>query len=381
MKQDKISKGKVLLVCNSPTPAQKGMRMAIKSLGWDLHIFCWNDFIQTPLDKIQTKYILGPLIKFMNNALVKKCSILEPEVVLVWKGILISFEAIKCIKKYSDIIVSNNADNPFGEYNLRYAKKYKTVKNIIFNKIMHYEKAFFLNRQSTRFIRNIPLYDIHFVPRLENIKEYQDAGAKEVELLYRYFTPEFHYPVNLTSQDIKEYGSDVIFIGHYEPDHRSECLEALVDANIHVRLFGAGWDYYLTKKLKKAFGPAIKPLYGDEYIRALCASKMALCFMSKLNKDTSTTRCFEIPACGVLLLSERTNELKSLYEEEKEAVYFSDKTELVEKVKMLLNQPEKRKAISTAGHRRCLLSKCDVYSRMRTWDNVICRKLNINKEK
>jgi hypothetical protein len=152
----------------------------------------------------------------------------------------------------------------------------------------------------------------------------------------------------------------------------------LIDAGIHVRVFGTGWDPYLTKKLKRAFGPSIKPLYGDEYVKALCASKMALCFMSKLNKDTSTIRCFEIPACGILLLSERTNELKDeLYEEDKEAVYFSDKVELVEKVKMLLDQPEKREAIANAGHERCLSSGRDVVSRMRIWDDVVCKRLNI----
>jgi len=100
--------------------------------------------------------------------------------------------------------------------------------------------------------------------------------------------------------------------------------------------------------------------------------------MSKLNKDTSTTRCLEIPACGALLLSERTNELKDeLYEEGKEAVYFSDKKELVQKVKMLLNQPEKREAIARSGHNRCLSSGYDVVSRMRVWDDAVCKRLNI----
>ena len=55
--------------------------------------------------------------------------------------------------------------------------------------------------------------------------------------------------------------------------------------------------------------------------------------------------------------------------------------ELVEKVRMLLNQPEKRKAIAKAGHKRCLSSGYDVVSRMRVWDDVICKKLDIIKKK
>lgn len=381
MKEINIGKGKVLLVANSPTPLQKGLRLAIKSFGWDLHIFCLSDYVNNKFDKMQIKYAGGPLIKLMNKALVKECVALKPKVVVFWKGISILPKTIQCIKNYVNVVVSFNFDDPFGQWNIRYAKKYNINGNAIFNKIMHYEKVFSFYRQTARFIQNIPYYDIHFISKAANIKRYQKAGAKEVKILELFFTPEFHYPIEPSPKDIEKYKSDVVFIGHYEPDHRSECLEALLDAGINVKLFGTGWSHYLTNKLKRAFGSSIKPLYGDEYVRALCSSKMALCFMSKLNKDDFTTRCFEIPACGCLLLSERTDKVISLYEEDKEAVCFSSKAELVKKVQMLLEQPEKCKAIATAGYKRCLSSKYDVYSRMRVWNDAICNKLNINKKK
>ncbi len=138
-----------------------------------------------------------------------------------------------------------------------------------------------------------------------------------------------------------------------------------------------GWNPYLSLRLRKDFAKPILPLYGKNYVKAICASKMALCFMSKLNRDTSTTRCYEIPACGTLLLSKRTDELKKLYQENKEVVCFSDKEELVQKVSMLLEQPEKRRAIASAGHKRCLSSGYDVVSRIRVWDDIVCKKLNI----
>jgi len=349
------SKGKVLFVCPFQSAFQFGLTTGLQSLGWAVEKFSTQNFIPKSIwGKMLYRYLWGPTIKEINEALIKKCNSLKPEVVFIYKGINIWPETINQLKHYVRLVVSYHPDNPFGYYNADYAKKYRIKKSRLLSKIITYEKSFYLHRLVDNFIKAIPSYDINFVPRVENLEEYQRAGAKEVHLLYRYYIPELHRPTELTEDDREKFGSDVTFIGHFEPDHRIKCLEALVDAGINVKLFGTGWNYYLSKKLKDAFGTTIRPLYGSEYVKALCASKMALCFMSKLNKDTSTIRCFEIPACGTLLLSERSDELKELYKEDKEAVYFLDKEELVEKVKLLLREPKKRKAIAIAGRERCL---------------------------
>ncbi|MFH1477933.1 MAG: glycosyltransferase [Verrucomicrobiota bacterium] len=373
-----MAKGKILFAIEFRSKYLLAICKALQSLGWEVEEFCWRDCIpQSIWGKMQDKYRFGPVIKRMNEALIEKCKSFKPDVVFMHKGIHIWPQTIAKMKRYNCLVTSNYTDNPFGNYDADFAGKYRTGESILLNKIRHYEKAFYFKRLWGNFLKTIPLYDICFILRRNNIKKYESVGAREVHHLRSFYIPEQDHPVELTEAEQERLGSDVVFIGHYEPDHRIECLESLLDAGIHVRLFGTDWDRYLTKKLKRAFGASIKPLYGNEYIQALCASKMALGFMSKLNKDTYTVRCYEIPACGALLLSERTNELKELYEEDKEAVFFSDKDELVQKVIMLLKQPEKRKAIASFGHKRCLSSGYDVVSRMRVWDDVVCKKLNI----
>jgi spore maturation protein CgeB len=177
-------------------------------------------------------------------------------------------------------------------------------------------------------------------------------------------------PVHLDFTDLARFECDVVFIGHFERDGRVEYLRALVEAGLHVRLFGTGWDSKKLGNLGQYFGE-VTPLRGTEYRKALVASRLALCFLSRLNRDEYTRRCFEIPACGAVLLSERTTALERLFEDGREAVYFSSEVELVGRVKQLLLEPGRLSEIRTAGFERVRRDGHSVYDRMKEMLNII----------
>jgi len=92
-------------------------------------------------------------------------------------------------------------------------------------------------------------------------------------------------------------------------------------------------------------------VHYDDLCRAIGSAKIALGFLRKENRDEYTQRTFEIPACGGLLLAERTEEHSRLLEEGVEAEFFdiNKHDELCQKVSSLLNDPARREEIRRRG--------------------------------
>lgn len=105
-------------------------------------------------------------------------------------------------------------------------------------------------------------------------------------------------------------------------------------------------------------------VWEEDYAKALNGATIGLCLLSKKIPETTTTRTFEIPGCGVFMLAERTEHHLALFREGVEAEFFGNHEELVEKIGYYLHNPQQREKIAAAGHERCLKSGYDNLSRM-----------------
>lgn len=248
------------------------------------------------------------------------------DVLWVDNGLMISARTLKLLKKIrpSLLLVHHNSDDPFG----RYSKGWK------------------------RFLQCLPFYDVHFVPRDVNIPEYYRAGAKRVLRFHRGYNPDICRPLPLTSQEKFYFASDIGFIGSYEQE-RADKIQFLAESGISVSVRGGGWQRLRNKHHNLKIHNV---LYGNDYAKAICATKINLHFLREGNRDNQNTRTFEIPACGGFMLAERTDEHQALFLEGKEAEFFSDTKELVTKIRYYLCHERERERIAAKGRERCLQS-------------------------
>lgn len=332
---------------------------ALTSLGHDVERFQWFRYFQRPaggvlrvprhiVRRLQNKFLAGPLIGKLNRDLVSAALRVSPDLLFVYRGTHVLRETVDAIRarRPSTVLATYNNDDPFSPA--------------------------YPDWMWRHFVAALPSWDIAFAYRHSNVEDYKRAGARRAELLRSFFVPERMHPVELNEDERDLYASDVTFAGHYENDGRVQMLELLARRGFRVRIFGPtsrlrqfDWNHALRSSRVLRGHIPVEPVWNESYNKALCGAKIALCFLSKLNRDTYTRRCFEIPASGTLMLSEYTADLASLFKEGGEADYFRSPEELVGKADYYLANEQARRSVAAAGHLRVYESGHDVASRMR----------------
>jgi hypothetical protein len=140
---------------------------------------------------------------------------------------------------------------------------------------------------------------------------------------------------------------------HAERDGRRESLLALLASGLPAQVHCWNWDREFGADDARAIGVK-PPIWGDDYVHAVGRAAGTLCFFSKQNGDELTSRVFEIPACGGLLIAERNERIQTLFRDGEEALLFSNDRELVELARTLVNDPVRVENIKRCGRERVL---------------------------
>lgn len=314
---------------------EKALKHAFLSLSAEVQSWLWFEkylSLMSISDRFQNKYMIGPKINRLNSDLLKFCRTVRPELVFLYRNAHLFEKTIKQIKQMGCKIFSYNNDDPFGP-----------------------KHPFGLWRH---YFRSLKYCDHIFVYRHKNIDDLAKLGYKNVSLLRSYYIADNNYP----DKKSNKYSHDIIFVGHWENDSRDEYIKVLLDRRFNVGLYGTDWHrskYYDV--FRRRMGNII-PLRED-YNLALSSAKIALVFLSKKNHDTYTRRSFEIPAAKTFMLSEYTDDMNSMFQEGKEAQYFRNKQELIDKAQCYLEHDTERQKIAQAGHERLLRDGHEVTDR------------------
>jgi hypothetical protein len=212
------------------------------------------------------------------------------------------------------------------------------------------------HNQSRRWLGALKAYDLVVTTKTKNIegRELEALGAKAVLYTPQTYDPAKHYPTPMTEAERKAWASEVAFVGTFEKE-RAKSLLALAEAGFEVRVWGSEWAGKMSHSNLRVEGRAVVNTHEKlDYSKALTGAKISLGFLRKLNRDQHTSRSLEIPACGSLLLAERTPTHQALFAEGVEADFFENDAEMISKVGYYLNNEAKRLEVAAAGRARCV---------------------------
>jgi spore maturation protein CgeB len=304
----------------------KAMYNAFKELGHEviaIDYFSfwpkWDNPICKIYNRIQQRYYIGHSIFLYNKAIKKTVNEFKPDFVFIYRGLNVFPSTIKKIKDKT-VVISYNNDDPYS------GKPSKSFYNY--------------------YLGYIKYCDLNYVFRQKNIDDFAKIGIKNTAILMPYYLHKRNYPIDC-EKDIS-----IAFLGHYEPDGRDRTIKRLLDEGLQVELYGNYvWkeDCPIYKELKPIMHPLV---FEEEYNRTINRSKIQLIFFSKINADTYTTRCYEIPAAKTLMMSEYNDFMNAMFPENEAAVYFRNDDELVEKCRYLLANPKEIERIAENGYKR-----------------------------
>lgn len=213
------------------------------------------------------------------------------------------------------------------------------------------------------FLKALPSYDVHVVPRECNLEEYVEAGAKRVLLMPFSYEPSIFYPPPDGWSDT-ERKIDVGFVGS-PYDSRGAFIEALWrDHGVATAIRGSRWNNVLGNDMRQQLRPE-GPVLNDAYRETIWRSKIMLGFVTQSNGDSYARRCFEIAACGGFMIAQRAPGSLACFEEDREAVYFDDVADCAQKIRRYLDDEQGRNRIGRAARERSLSSGYDNDSRLR----------------
>lgn len=269
-------------------------------------------------NRILDRILFGYVAKTISTNLLKTIKGDQYDVLLVLKGVHILPETIDMAKQHVKHVVNWNPDDFFNPLN-----------------------------NSRYLLAAFKKFDCIFTPRSHLVDEYVRKGAKKVELLHWYYLPKYQYPVDVSSEEKDQFGSDVVFIGTWSP-RREEFLNSLQGLNL--RIWGSHW-HRASSDFRKRFD-CRPPIFGENLSKVVSSSKININILTIENRDTTNIRNFEIPACAGFQLCERSPVIMQLFEDDQEIAFYSTPDELKAQCIFYLSNEHQREQIRLAGYRR-----------------------------
>jgi spore maturation protein CgeB len=272
---------------------------------------------------------LGLLVRRINRDLLLAVRQHKPDLVWFDRPIHFTPATVQAIKQTGAQTVCYNQDNPFG-----------TLKESIWY----------------QFYRAFRLFDLHCLFREADVVRYSQWGLPWIRTMFS-FEPTMHFPPPEDWSDSRRTRS-VSYVGSPFEDRPLFLRRLGEEKCLPVVIAGPRWEKFLPSEIFRRY-VSHGYLSDSAYREALWQSRINLSFVTRFNEDDIGHKSVEIAACQGFLLALRTDGHQTLFEEDREAVFFSSLEECADKCRFYLDRPELREAIARRGRERAVRSGYD----------------------
>ncbi|MHB1011317.1 MAG: CgeB family protein [Desulfobacteria bacterium] len=200
-------------------------------------------------------------------------------------------------------------------------------------------------------------YDYFFtIQKGEFLDRLRDAGARNAAFLPMAASAEIHRKMELSPEELRDFGSDVSFVGagYY---NRRKMFEGLVD--LDFRIWGNEWES--CPALRGVLQRDGARIATEDIVKIFNAARININLHSSAyhegvnpHGDFVNPRTFEITGCGGFQLVDSRSHLADFFEIGREVICFDSLGDLRNKIAHYLAHPEEREVVSERGRRRVL---------------------------
>ncbi len=194
-------------------------------------------------------------------------------------------------------------------------------------------------------------------------REFRRAGIRGARWLMEGFTPSCFTCGEMTAQERREYGCEVVTIGTLDrhPGYlrRLHALNRLIREGFRVKWWGRKLSFR-RNRLRDYLSPAARAyggrkVWGQTYARACRGARIFLAIPRHPERPGGlSNRAFWVTGLGTFYLSLYREGIENIFEVGREIVVFHDEDEMVQKARYYLEHREEREQIARAGQRRTL---------------------------
>jgi len=250
----------------------------------------------------------------------------------------------------ADAVVVDNCAPYHPEY-LRTLPTYKVLRTSD-GPVCAYDRDFAYVHAYDHVVYHSPAYS----RELDMPEKLHYLGAQQID-----FWPlgvfEAMYEIGATEEDLfrRERDIDVLFIGALHLNKMPLLAKVKKALGSSFRLFGlAGLKRNLYFNMKYGAPGWVRTVNFDEYVPLYRRAKIGINVHNRGDYTVGSYRLFDLPANGVMQISDGGRHLDAFFSVDKEIIGYQDADELIEKVRYYLAHDDERVDIARRGYRRVM---------------------------